>query len=61
MTATRRIIERREQTDGTVLKPLSEVEAAINATSAGDFLLFMIAMEKKSSTIDPNKKESHAT
>lgn len=31
----------------SVLKPLSDVERAINNTSAGDMLLFMIALGRK--------------
>lgn len=34
----------------TVFKPLSELEAAINAASAGDFLLLMIAQHKQEQT-----------
>jgi hypothetical protein len=33
--------------EGTVFKPLSDIERAINDCSAGDFLLFMVAASKQ--------------
>ena len=31
----------------TIFKPLSDVERLINETSAGDLLLFMVALDRK--------------
>jgi len=41
--------------EGTVFKPLSDIERAINEASVGDFLLFMVALGKQ--TTAPTEPE----